>query len=262
MAAYVAEAAPDRLPAVKEHLDVLRPETADMKKYVEAYYGLPAEAKRENARRALAVHDLVKHLPHGPRDRAYALAVHHARQIRSFYEYYALEANKANQHREAHAAANLRWSRDYSGGDKIAYWAASPHTANAPDLRIALPAPNPDMRFASVGSYLRRWYGDGYLSIGFTFDHGTVTLGPEQTAAQPKPKPRWFENPFDHVGAHQFTLDLRMRAPRAVRDWLQAPVRTRGLPHAGPDSSIHGGSLGQWFDVIVHRQTVSPAHAP
>ena len=24
---------------------------------------------------------------------------------------------------------------------------------------------------------------------------------------------------------------------------------------------VVGGSLEQWFDVIVHRQTVSPAHA-
>ena len=34
------------------------------------------------------------------------------------------------------------------------------------------------MRFPSVGSYLRRWYGPQYLSIGFTFDHGELRLGP------------------------------------------------------------------------------------
>ena len=262
VAAYVGETAPHRLRELAGHLDAIRPGTDDMKEYVREYSGLPAEDKDRNARHARAVHDLVESLPHGDGDRAYALALHHARQIRSFYESYVLDMNEANQHREAHAAANLRWWRDYSGGDEIAYWAASPHTANAPRLRIALSAPYPDMRFASAGSYLRRWFGDGYLSIGFTFDHGAVYLGDGQTADQPKPKPGWFEKPFGGVKADQFTLDLRRCAPPPVRDWLQGPVTTRGLPHAGADSYIDGGSLAQWFDVIVHRQTVSPAHAP
>ncbi len=255
--AVAAYAAKRNLPEVEAHLDAIRPATADMKAFVEAYMGLPAEAKQRNVRHAREVYDLVARLPHG--DRAYALALHHARQIRSFHEYYALGMNAANRHREAQAAANLRWWREYSGRDKVAYWAASPHTANAPNLRIALPAPAPDMRFASAGSYLRRWYGDGYLSIGFTFDHGDVSLGGGQTAAQPKPKRDWFEKPFGDVKADQFALDLRRPAPGSVRRWLEAPAKTRGLPHAGPDSYIDGGSVAQWFDVIVHRQTVSPA---
>jgi erythromycin esterase len=118
------------------------------------------------------------------------------------------------------------------------------------------------MRFASAGSHLRRWYGNRYLSIGFTFDRGAVYLGDGQTADQPKPKRGWFEEPFGDVRANQFTLDLRRPAPRTVRNWLHGPATTRGLPHAGPASSIDGGSLAQWFDVIVHRQSVSPARAP
>jgi hypothetical protein len=45
---------------------------------------------------------------------------------------------------------------------------------------------------------------------------------------------------------------------RAVRRWLEAPIRTRGLPDRGPDSTMSGGTLAQWFDVIVHRQEVTP----
>jgi erythromycin esterase len=261
VAAHVAESAPHRLAELKRHLDAIRPGTSNMETYVEDYRGLTAEIKDRNARHAREVHDLVGSLPHGDGDQAHTLALHHARQIRSFYEFYALEMNEANRHREAHAAANLRWWRGYSGEDKIAYWAASPHTASAPNLRIVLPAPAPDMRFASAGFYLRRWYGDGYLSIGFTFDHGAVDLGNGQTADRPKPKPEWFEKPLGDVQAVQFTLDLRGRAPREVRDWLKAPAKTRGLAHAGPTSYVDGGSLKQWFDVIVHRQTVRPAHA-
>jgi erythromycin esterase-like protein len=261
VAAYVAETAPHRLPQLKAHLDALRPGTSDIKKYVEQYYGLAEGDKVRNARRARKLYSLVERLPHRNSGGAYALALHHARQIRSFFEYYALGMNDANQHREARAAANLRWWRAYSGRDRIAYWAASPHTANARDLHIALAAPYPDMHFASAGSYLRRWYGDRYLSIGFTFDHGAVSLGDGQTADQPRPKPDWFEQPLGDIKAGQFVLDLQGSAPPSIRDWLETPIKTRGLADAGPDGYIEGGSLQQWFDVIVHRQTVSPAHA-
>jgi erythromycin esterase len=115
------------------------------------------------------------------------------------------------------------------------------------------------MRFPSAGSYLRGWYGPKYLSIGFTFDHGELRLGPGQTAAAPPPRPRWFERPLGSVGFDQFVIDLRQAAPAPVRRWLDAPVVTRGLPAGGPDAHTAGGTLAQWFDLIVHCQTVTPA---
>ena len=101
--------------------------------------------------------------------------------------------------------------------------------------------------------------GPQYLSIGFTFDHGELRLGPGQTAAAPPPKPRWFERPLGSAGFDQFVIDLRQPAPAPVRRWLDAPVVTRGLPEGGPDAHMAGGTLAQWFDLIVHRQTVTPA---
>ncbi|QBS40007.1 hypothetical protein DMB37_07545 [Nocardia sp. CS682] len=97
------------------------------------------------------------------------------------------------------------------------------------------------------------------MSIGFTFDHGAVSLGPDETAAMPPPAADWFEQPFGKVPLDQFVLDLRRPAPLSVRRWLAASVETRGLAHCGPDSFMDGGSLGQWFDMIVHRQEISPA---
>jgi hypothetical protein len=73
------------------------------------------------------------------------------------------------------------------------------------------------------------------------------------------PAPGWFERPFGKVGLDQFALDLRIPAPPPVRRWLERPVRTRGLPDGGPGSSMAGGSLAQWFDVMVHRQALTPA---
>ena len=92
-------------------------------------------------------------------------ALQHARQIRSFHEYFALQGGEQVDYRDARAAENLRWWQRRTG-DKVAYWAASPHTANAPDLTVASP-PSPDVRWDSAGSHLRRWYGRRYLSIGF-----------------------------------------------------------------------------------------------
>jgi erythromycin esterase len=215
--------------------------------------------KQPSIDEARAVLALVEDLPHAPDDRDHALAVQQARQIVSFYEHLNLSEAGALVYRDAHAAENLRWWHDFTG-DTIAYWAASPHTANAPDLRIARP-PDPDMRFPSAGSYLRGWFGPRYLSIGFTFDHGTVSLGGGETAAMLQPAQGWFEQPLGGTGIEQFALDLRSPAPPPVQNWLTSLISTRGLPNFGPDSFIDGGTLTQWFDVIVHPQEVTPVRS-
>lgn len=251
---HVARTAPERLAELRRHLRFIRPSTPDIYKHIEWY--TQVVDKEPYIRHARRVHELVKGLPRAPGDRAHALTRHTARQVLSFYVHFSMPDSENLVYRDARAARNLRWWRKYSG-DKIAYWAASPHTANAPRLRIAVP-PAPDWRFPSAGSYLRRWYGQRYLSIGFTFDHGTVSLGPGETVALPQPAPGWFERPFGKIGVEQFALDLRTPAPPPVRRWLEAPIRTRGLPDRGPDSYMAGGTLAQWFDVIVHRQEVTP----
>lgn len=113
------------------------------------------------------------------------------------------------------------------------------------------------MSLPSAGSYLRNWYGERYLSIGFTFDHGDVALEPGETIPLTPPAPDWFERPFGNVHLDQFALDLRATSPPAVRDWLDAPLTTRGLPDGGTDSSMTGGSPAQWFNLIVHCQTIT-----
>ncbi|TDD84287.1 erythromycin esterase family protein [Actinomadura darangshiensis] len=252
---YVAATAPERLPELQRHLDVVEPRIADMWEWA-AFYGA-ADDKDRYIRHAHRLYELVEGLPHRKGDRAHALALHNARQIVSFYEHYSLPETDQHSYRDAHAAGNLKWWRRYSG-DKIAYWAASPHTAVAPRLRIV--GPDPEMRFASAGTYLRRWYGTGYRSIGFTFDHGKVSVGEGNPAVDmPRPAPDWFERPFGGVRTAQFVLDLRSPAPPPVRRWLDAPIRTRGLAHTGPGSYMSGGTLRQWYDVVVHRQEVSPA---
>lgn len=253
--AHVARTAPERLVELRSHLSVIRPPTPDIFGYIEQLSQVPDKTPYiEHARQVQA---LVASLPHPPGDRGHAIAMHHAHQILSFYVHYSLPFADSLVYRDRHAAEHVRWWRELTG-DRMAYWAASPHTANAPELRIAVP-PEPDLRFPSAGSYLRDWYGERYLSVGFTFDHGTVSLGPGATADLPPPPPTWFEHPLGGVRLAQFALDLRGHAPRPVRQWLDEPLTTRGLADSGPGGHITGGTLRQWFDLIVHRQEITAA---
>jgi erythromycin esterase len=186
-----------------------------------------------------------------------AIAVHAAEHIAAFYEHFAMSDADALVFRDRHAADDLRWWAELTG-DRIAYWAATPHTAAARHLRIDIP-PDPPMRFASTGSYLRRWYGSRYLSIGFTLDHGSVSLGGGQVAMLPPPPADWFEHALGAVPHAQFAIDLRQPAPPAVRRWLHQRLVTRGLPDHGPASTIHADPPVDCFDVIVHRRLVSAA---
>ena len=240
--AYVAAAAPGRLAELRAHLAPIRPATANAFEHIQAYTQVPD--KQPLLAHARAVHDLVAGLPQG--DRAHAEAVHTARQIVSFHEHFALPEPASHSYRDAHAAANLAWWRDLTG-DRIAYWAASPHTATARALRIT--SQDGELRFTSTGAHLRDRYGARYLSIGFLFDHG---------AELPAPAEGWFEQPLGQAGP--FVLDLRGSAPPEVRRWLDAPIVTRG-PN-GPGSVTTGGTAAQWFDLIVHVDAVTPTGGP
>jgi erythromycin esterase len=184
--------------------------------------------------------------------------VRHARQIVSFYTYYTLEGNAPNVYRDAHAAKNLDWWRRYTDNAKIVYWAASPHVAADRQMLIHSSA-RPDLSYATVGSYLRRWYAHQYRSVGFSFDQGTISGGPGQPIAAPAPQSGWYERPLGAVPSAQFMLNLHTPAPGPVRHWLQSPVTTRA-PDAEPGGYVSGSSLADWFDVLVHCQRLSPAH--
>ena len=69
-----------------------------------------------------------------------------------------------------------------------------------------------------------------------------------------------------HGAAEEVRLKHRVlrlsRLPPAATSWLTGPVRTRGLPDHGPGSLIDGGSLHEWFDVLVHCRRTTPAAPP
>jgi erythromycin esterase len=254
--AYVAERAPAMLAEAVSHLEPLTPESDDMQAHVDWYWRQVTD-KGPYVQHARDLYDLVSGVPHRPGDREHELYLQHVRQIVGFYEQFA-DANPF-AYRDGQAARNLRWTQRFTG-EKVAYWAASGHTLDGPQLRLTQ-GQYPALEIASVGSFIRDWYGRGYLSIGFTVDHGAV-VSEGQVVTMPPAASDWLEAPFAAVRADQFMLDLREQAPPAVRRWLDAPTRTRGLPGGGHESYLSGGTPGQWFDIIIHRQLVSPVRTP
>jgi erythromycin esterase len=78
----------------------------------------------------------------------------------------------------------------------------------------------------------------------------------------PRPEPDWGDRPLGDANLDQFAVDLHADAPPAVRTWRQAATTVRAVGSFDPQQPdayyMTGGSLAQWFDVIVHRQVVTP----
>jgi len=153
-----------------------------------------------------------------------------------------------------HAANLLRW-REWTG-HKIVHWGGSAHIA------VGTTATAETAPVRRAGSHLRERLGAGYLAVGLTFSHG------EAPYPVPRPAPVLADAVLAQAAtAHEldgYALDLRDRsAPPPVRDWLSAPTMVRLIgPRYDPadDAAFHmvGGSLAEWFDVIVHWQEVTP----
>jgi erythromycin esterase len=253
--AYVARVAPGRLAELRADLAAIRPTSTDIFSFVRQVMAAPDKSAR--LARARRVRALVAGLPAPPPGAERDLAVHAAEQIVAFYQHYSKPDADALIYRDERAAENVRWWRDRTH-TKIVYWAAAAHTANAPTLRIGGP-PGPELRFPAAGSYLRAWYGGQYRSVLVTLGSGAGSVGPGQTVSLAAPAPDRFERPLLDDGPALFALDLQAPAPRAVRTWLDAPARFRGLAERGPGGFLDGGSPAQWFDLVVFHRGATPA---
>jgi erythromycin esterase len=241
---------PLRISAVGVHID--EDPAAGIDGHIEWYRSQPDKQPFiDDARRA---HDLVADLP--PAD-GHALAVQHARAIVGFYEYHAQDAVSFV---EPLLAQNTIWWHEHTG-HKIAYWGGIPHTAVGEARRVSFP-PAPPTTDRNAGSHLREHFGPDYVSIGLTFHHGTVRLGAQPHAI---PAPSSHGGADDHlggIGPNTYLLDLHdgHDPPWA---WLDAPAELRLIgPRYDPkeDANHHmsGGSLTDWFDLIVYRQEATP----
>jgi erythromycin esterase len=250
---YVAANAPGQLATLRPLLRLTEPPDDDMGAYLRWFLDNVGD-KAPYWRAATAIYDLVEALPHDPRDRSYALALQHARQIRSFYTAFSLPSEEVFAYRDARAAENVRWWQKFSR-DRVVYWAAAAHTTTASEVTISIA--DAETRFAPVGSYLKRWYGPRYVTVGYTFDGGTMFVPPAQQDTLPPALDEWFESPLAGVAMPSFFIAFGSRPPPVVRAWLHRPMLTRGIPEAGITSTMAGGTSRQWYGALVHTQQVS-----
>jgi erythromycin esterase len=152
-------------------------------------------------------------------------------------------------------AANVIWWHEHTG-HKIVYWGGIGHTANSRSRTVSPSTPPAIHR--SAGSYFRESFGSGHLSVGLTFHHGSTSYD------IPAPPAEFAEAVLGATGMDAYLLDLRAPSTAEVRTWLDRPAMTRLIGPVydpGDDAAYHlsGGSLAEWFDVILHCQEVTPA---
>jgi erythromycin esterase len=191
----------------------------------------------------------------------------HARRIVAFYESYAYHLAD-DGYRDAKMGDNLHWWHQHTG-HKIAFWTTTANSARSQRLRISVP-PRGTMTFRPTGGRLRELFSDKYFSIGLTFGYGMVNSGwsvpPFQSRPVPAPAPQdgFVERLFHNHGSPRYLLSLRGEVPDVVREWLDGPAKTRLIGAAcdagDPTEEYYmtGGSLAEWFDVILHQREVTP----
>jgi len=182
-------------------------------------------------------------------------------------------AIKAFQQRDNNMTENVEWLHEYApGGAKMVLWAHDWHIGMwgrwccDPHNRVGEP-------YTWMGQYLRQRYGDQYLAVGFGFYQGSmnaflvdangntisdrrqvVTIGP--------PDPQSYNATLNAVGIPQYILDLRHASAGSVSQWLSGPHQFRVFDNNySTDQNMFYTplSLGEWFDVMIFFQKVSPA---
>lgn len=66
------------------------------------------------------------------------------------------------------------------------------------------------------------------------------------------------------AGPTSYLLDLHTSPPDSIRAWLEEPAKLRLIgPRYDPadDASMTGGSLVEWFDIIIHTREVRPTRS-
>lgn len=262
VSAYVEAVAPDRLAELAGHFDVIRPTRPD---HVRWFISEVTDKERyvSHARAAAA---LVESLS-GPDAHEQEWIVQAARQIVAFYEHYAHHLTD-DGYRDAKMAENLVWWHRHTG-HRIAYWSTSAHSVRSDELTINVP-PRGTLTFRPTGGHLREAFGEKYLSVGVTFTSGTVNSGwglPPFTS-RPIPAPAladgFVEPAFHNYASPRYLLDLRRGAPEIVREWLQRPVKARVIgsicsaDQPAEGYWMTGGSLAEWYDVLLHEKELTP----
>ncbi|WP_179887218.1 erythromycin esterase family protein [Streptomyces sp. ms184] len=261
VADYVRRAAPALLDELESCYAGLRPQ-GEVAAHTRRYRALPD--RRSWRDRARAAHTLVAAVPASD---GHAWALHNARVIVQYHELHDHDDDPRDPHNmacyERFFAENVLWWHQHTG-HRTLFWTSSSHSAKAPGRIISFP-PDPGSASRNAGSHLHDRLGDRYLSMGLTFGRGelaTYTGAPPHQV--PGAVPPLVESVLEDDAAGDYLLDLRAGTPPPVADWLARTAMSRaiGPRHDPDDDTAHhmtGGSLAEWFDVLVHRRQVTPA---
>lgn len=183
---------------------------------------------------------------------------HMTERLRQFATYVSQDDSSLQAElRDQFSARNVLWFLDQLGDtSRIALWAHNGHIARGPGMVS---------RYDVLGHYLSRWFGDGYASVGFTFERGEVgAFGPNGF--------RFVEfgpAPEETFTAHLAALEapfvaLDVRAACASKTELAATLRGEVLLRTDLGESFSDESprvrpvtLAGTYDALVHIATAT-----
>ena len=226
--------------------------------WIDSYRLGPRGERLDAAARAQDAVDELERLGSGPDPQEAAWAVQHARVIAAALRMWSadftdpVKAAEAFGYREQVMADNVLWWQRRTG-HRMLVSGANGHIA-----RRSFWAGYSKVQ----GTFLTERLGDGYVSVGLTFDQGAflaradndaplaqVCVGPAVEGSN--------EHTLDQVPLTDFLLNPRT-APEPARSWLaQArPTRSIGEFYPEPDQNV---ALSDSYDAIIHVSRISAA---
>ncbi|MFE3203270.1 erythromycin esterase family protein [Embleya sp. NPDC059237] len=258
--AYAAAARPELVPQLTELYRGLRPAT-DVDTYINEYLSKPIAERKAIAERTGRAVELLRQRPGTGSDAdAQAWAVQHATAINQMTTLYAFDWDdprsipEAMTYRDRSMADNVVWWQRHTG-NKIMLAAHNTHVA----LNTYAPATHPKVQ----GAFLREQLGNGYLSVGLTFDQGSFNAfgqdgGIHRFAVGPA-APGTAEYTLDRVRYRDFVVDLR-NAPGEARTWLAEPHTIKNIGATYPGiADAPQIQLAKTHDVVIHLRQVNAA---
>ncbi len=188
----------------------------------------------------------------------WTLARHNLEIVRQAVEMHSVDRSGNFSPRDQAMAANVEWILDQEGPEsKIMLWAHNGHVSTAPlgDGQ-------------SMGTVLRKTYGEKMVVCGFSFDQGSFQAlqrgkGLRQFTVGPA-IPGSLDAALAAAGIPLFAVDLRA-APSsgAVAEWLNTPQPMRSIGAIYSDSApeaYFGLVSPHSFDVILFVKYTTAAH--
>jgi erythromycin esterase len=252
---YVSAHHPGLLPRFQDAYRDLRP-TTDAGTWMATYPGRPMAQRQATATKAQQALDALAAASPGTTRHAWMLQ--HARAIVQVATLYAFALEDPAQ-----LALGMRY-RDQAMADNTAWWheqTGAKVLLSAHNAHVGYTSASPEKYPRMQGAFLRDRLGTRYVSIGFTFHHGsfnaqdendemgTFTVGPAAPGSN--------EYTLDKVAPRDYLLDMRDVSAQA-RAWLGQPRPTRAIGTGWPESDKLI-ALGEAHDILIHLHHVRAA---